>query len=526
MPLIDLNGLGHFKDKENAMIAEDFSASKAYAAGDYCYYNGTLYKFKTAHAAGAWTIADVEAAKLAHDVSDLKESISNIETEVAASFEQKTITNVAVASFNDGADGVPVKKLVVDIEPVQGGSGDPSPDNIRPITGWTSAKVNRARKNFLDTSTTSIGVITFTQDIDGYITCNSTSDTRTWSYLNSQYKITLPAGTYKFVYDIKTASITTGRGYRVLTEENTVLTNGYDSSFNISGASTAFTLTKPTKLGVMIKQFEMVARFMIVVSNETTDYEPYAGETYDISFPSEAGTLYGGSLDATNGILTVNTAIITIDGTNISFNGKFAGDNVAVPSVMLNTYGLPAAISTGHALMANYLHRPTNGVILESNSFNVNGNLVSAHIEDLTGFGSGMEYETLSALLTAANAYVREKPLTILYKMASTITYQLDPVEVTTLLSTNNIWADTGDIAELAYRAMNNTSGMIKLTKALIAPVLDSMVADTALVVNDFRIVGDTLYKVTAPIASGGTLTVGTNVAATTVADILKSLLN
>lgn len=76
MPLIDLNGLGHFKDRENAMIAEDFSASKAYAAGDYCYYNGTLYKFKTAHAAGAWTIADVEAAVLAEDVSDLKESVN------------------------------------------------------------------------------------------------------------------------------------------------------------------------------------------------------------------------------------------------------------------------------------------------------------------------------------------------------------------------------------------------------------------------------------------------------------------
>lgn len=75
MPLIDLNGLGHFKDKENAMIAEKFSASKAYAAGDYCYYNGTLYKFKTAHAAGAWTTSDVETVKLAHDVTDLKESL-------------------------------------------------------------------------------------------------------------------------------------------------------------------------------------------------------------------------------------------------------------------------------------------------------------------------------------------------------------------------------------------------------------------------------------------------------------------
>jgi len=82
MPLIDLNGLGHFKDKENAMIAEKFSASKAYAAGDYCYYNGTLYKFKTAHAAGAWTTSDVETVKLAHDVTDLKESINDVRTVV------------------------------------------------------------------------------------------------------------------------------------------------------------------------------------------------------------------------------------------------------------------------------------------------------------------------------------------------------------------------------------------------------------------------------------------------------------
>lgn len=78
MPLINLNGLGHFKDKENAMIAEKFSASKAYAVGDYCYYNGTLYRFKTAHAAGVWTTSDVEAAKLAHDVTDLKESFESV----------------------------------------------------------------------------------------------------------------------------------------------------------------------------------------------------------------------------------------------------------------------------------------------------------------------------------------------------------------------------------------------------------------------------------------------------------------
>ena len=77
MPLIDLNGLGHFKDRENAMIAENFAATKDYAAGDYCYFNGTLKKFKTAHAAGAWIGTDAEDAKLAGDVSSLKESINN-----------------------------------------------------------------------------------------------------------------------------------------------------------------------------------------------------------------------------------------------------------------------------------------------------------------------------------------------------------------------------------------------------------------------------------------------------------------
>lgn len=46
----------------------------------------------------------------------------------------------AIASFSDGAD-LPLKSLLVDIEPVQSGSGDPSPTNIRPISGWNAVNV-------------------------------------------------------------------------------------------------------------------------------------------------------------------------------------------------------------------------------------------------------------------------------------------------------------------------------------------------------------------------------------------------
>lgn len=47
----------------------------------------------------------------------------------------------ATASFTDGADGIPVKDLKIEITPVQAGSGDPTPDNVRPITGFTGANI-------------------------------------------------------------------------------------------------------------------------------------------------------------------------------------------------------------------------------------------------------------------------------------------------------------------------------------------------------------------------------------------------
>ena len=73
--LVNLDRLKEFQTSENASTASEFSTSKSYAAGAYVYYKGKLYKFKSAHAAGAWTTTDVEEAKLADDVSGLKESL-------------------------------------------------------------------------------------------------------------------------------------------------------------------------------------------------------------------------------------------------------------------------------------------------------------------------------------------------------------------------------------------------------------------------------------------------------------------
>ena len=84
--------------------------------------------------------------------SKLKGAVSMANTIIngGASPYPKTVGPAAIASFSDGAQDAPLKSLVFNIEPVQSGSGDPSPTNIRPISGWTQADVNRMRANLFN----------------------------------------------------------------------------------------------------------------------------------------------------------------------------------------------------------------------------------------------------------------------------------------------------------------------------------------------------------------------------------------
>ena len=55
----------------------------------------------------------------------------------------------AIASFKDGADGMPLKQLTVNIEPVQA-EGTPTPETPLPITGWNSVQNYHYGKNLIN----------------------------------------------------------------------------------------------------------------------------------------------------------------------------------------------------------------------------------------------------------------------------------------------------------------------------------------------------------------------------------------
>lgn len=236
------------------------------------------------------------------------------------------IAEGSIASFPDGADGIPVKSLVVGIEPVQAGSGDPSPDNIRPITGWTGCVISH------------------------------------------------------------------------------------------SGADT---------------------------SNPTT---------YPITFPSEAGTVYGGTLDVTTGVLTVDRAELVLDGDeswkyySVLQDNLFRAVGQPTPTIIANN-------------VSDFLCDAYKPVLALART---NGTLSSSTAGYLDFIDNGFN------ALDGWTAHVSQNNIHVVYPLATPVTYQLTPQEIRTLLGQNNIWVDAGDTT-VEYRA--NTSAYIakKIAEAISA---------------------------------------------------------
>jgi len=242
------------------------------------------------------------------------------------------------------------------------------------------------------------------------------------------------------------------------------------------------------------------SNIQIELGSTATPYEPYQGQTISVTFPSEAGTVYGGYVDVTNRTLTVDRGIVylkdltwTLNVSAHAFNSSIADrktGNALNPKNISNTYRL-----YGSNVLANY----PSGFAM--------GNNTSLYVKD----DLATTIEEAVALFTQDNTYV-------IYTLATPLTYTLTPQQMTLLLGQNNIWADTGDVT-IEYRA--DTKLYIQ---ALTKPTEDNMVANANIASGQFFSIGNSLYLSSQAIAQGETIVVGTNCTAVGIADALNML--
>lgn len=220
------------------------------------------------------------------------------------------------AHFTDGADNIPVNDLTIGIDPVQSGSGTPAPGNIRPISGWTGANVSRDCKNLSN----QFEVGTFTESRPAGSTYDSMKSNNNARLRSSALipvlgqQITISWSNYTtygvcFTYfDINGLYLGQSAGFQSWRWAVTTLNNPaiYYMACAVRRADNAnMTDSDITALKLQVE-----------VGASGTDYVPFNHSAMTISWQSAAGTVYGGSLDVTTGLLTVT------DGYIASYNGE------------------------------------------------------------------------------------------------------------------------------------------------------------------------------------------------------------
>lgn len=227
-------------------------------------------------------------------------------------------------------------------EPTQEGSGEPSPDNIRPISGRDAVKVERCGGNvieFLSTYDSSSG-IKIAVDAEKNITLNGTLDGKgNISIGMCQLHWVAEKNYTMYVKKVGgSASLGSGDGitfaYSLFTTDYNHYFRGDTNSTNLNAYIARDVALVETELIFMLQCWRDGTKFdnykfqIEVVEGTTapTTYAPYTGQTATLTLPR---SIYGGTVDAVTGE-GQEWKLITLDGTESWYTWGINVNNPAV----------------------------------------------------------------------------------------------------------------------------------------------------------------------------------------------------
>lgn len=333
-----------------------------------------------------------------------------------------------------------LKKCEVTFTAVQSGSGDPSPSNIRPISGRTGLTIKRTGKNLLDKSQGSVISSRYMYwGTDGY---NNATPNGT---------LKLEAGTYTL--SLSGDASTVAESMSVCDSTATRVKIVYNNKI------CKFTLTESGAVGIfiVISSGNFISwenyNIQLELGSTATEYEPYEGESYAVDWQDEAGTVYGGYLDATTGLLTINRKLITISNApymSASYIKADACNAYALDNTIYPQRGQNAQPDDLASDALNFVKKSVWGTQGYANCFCINVNQIHINLaNDIIGV-TDYTSETVTTAKAKINAYLADHPISFVIPVRET-TVQLTPTEIKALKGNNTIWAD-GDSIEVTYQ--------------------------------------------------------------------------
>lgn len=315
----------------------------------------------------------------------------------------------AVASFSDGVEYDAVG-LVAEFAPVQSGSGDPSPSNVRPITGWTGLDVSATGKNLLNP----LFIKHAAYDTNGNILDFP-------AYIS--YSLDLPSGTYTFSTDMSSNYFT-----RYLIDNIT-------NELSLTAQSVTFTLSKYSNVKISMRKTTSedisgeTPNAMIEVGSVATPYEPYNGTITPVSWQTEAGTVYGGYVDAVRGKLIATWGFIDL----ATLSWEIVSNRIRTQNLM-GTILPPDSQTVLPDIVCEKYDRANYGAVLDSRP------------NTIAVLGNG----TLIMLYTNGDPTPSGN---MAYKLIEPIEYDIELTTIPLLLGYNNVWTSAGGNVDVQYKA-------------------------------------------------------------------------
>ena len=333
----------------------------------------------------------------------------------------------------------PLKSCKVYFNPVQDGTGDPSPDNIKPITGWTGTSTHKTGKSivsFLQETRTQASA--YYNGNSGW--CNQNTD------FNNLLGLTL---TYSVYIDATNATGTGNNNTRIWGKYKNgswaFLASGGNNIASGSKGLSVKTITIPDNLdwivfGLGLEIGATASNPMVEFGSTATEYEPYIGTTIPLDWSSTAGTLYGGYVDLVSGELWKTHKEITFNGSeawgiyeNTNYGNSFY--------ITIND----KKISESSSLCDRYKNK--------NRSYGVAGS---------GQYGIFCDHETIKRLYFKApdssittlqqfKTWLSTNNLFVVYELATPIEYSLAPSTLKTLRGQNNIWSNANGNIEVQF---------------------------------------------------------------------------
>lgn len=421
------------KSEKAAKASEQAASESAQAALESKTAAATSEVNAAASAKKAQDVADSlpeDYTTAVNDIATLKQQVANITPDDSSigdkPWSSKNIIDMLCPPLEESGNPVvcyPVAGYPLGVkaswEPMQEGTGTPSPENIRPIKGRDSVKVERCGENLLNINSfnkSTANGITYEYVPDGGIHVSGTATSNTSSQTFPVWH--LPTGKYH--------GLDAGEGilsFLVVHRNGKNLWLTAKGIFEILAGDVTMYWYMVTISDATVDK--TVYPYIVPGTTAPTTHKPYIGQTATLTLPE---TVYGGEVDAVTGEGQETWETLTLDGT----------EGWAIRDTFIGVYNLLSPTDNGKGICTHFdVKRNYSGdcIIIEKNGTVYLGR---ALFDKYT-------VDTWCAYLAAQNA--AGTPVQITYKLAEPVPFTATGAQlIPALAGVNTVLTDADSV--------------------------------------------------------------------------------